>query len=170
MFVWACGSAEKSPTSEPIKPEQAYAAELAPLVDAYEMEALESGTPVPEDFRNQLVQVIWQDDLGREGDEVILGRCERMNENSTNPDLRFRTIKIHKPDAQGYIGGIHLDEKTLRTIVYHELGHCLHDYHGHLPISSRQIMSAELPTDRLEQLPILVSQHFELMKSQSKAD
>jgi hypothetical protein len=147
------------------KPETRYESELMPLVAAYEKDAATNAIPVSPELRVQLVQVIWHDDLGQNGDATVLGRCERMNENHPDKSMRFRTVKIRKPDAAGYVGRIKVDALTLKTIVYHELGHCLHDFRGHLPETSHQIMSTALPKERFQSFHELLHQHFALLKS-----
>ncbi|HYX34971.1 MAG TPA: hypothetical protein VE954_17890 [Oligoflexus sp.] len=149
-------------------PEAQYDAELQPLVDAYEADAIEARTAVAPGFKRQLVQVIWQDDLGQQDDETVLGRCERLNENHPDPELRFRLVKIRKPDANGYVGKIRIDALTLKTVVYHELGHCLHDFRGHLPEATHQIMSSALPKERFQSFHELLHKHFSLLKSVQK--
>ncbi|MDQ3235764.1 MAG: hypothetical protein M3Q07_28485 [Pseudobdellovibrionaceae bacterium] len=147
------------------KPEARFEVELQPLVDDYEADAIEARMPVAPEFKRQLVQVIWQDDLGQQGDETVLGRCERLNENHPDPELRFRLVKIRKPDANGYVGKIRIDALTLKTVVYHELGHCLHDFRGHLPEATHQIMSSALPKERFQSFHELLQKHFSLLKS-----
>jgi len=165
MSLCACGPQRQTGDGTITKPESQYSSELQPLLEAYEEDALEAQAPVASEFRQQLVQVIWADDLGRQGDETVLGRCERLNENHPDPELRFRTVKIRRPDAEGYVGRIKLDELTLKTVVYHELGHCLHDFRGHLPEATHQIMSAALPKERFRSFHELLQQHFTLLKS-----
>jgi hypothetical protein len=164
-LIISCGD-QKLPRSESAKkPMYHMDAGLAPFVAAYEADADDAGAPVPAEFRSQLVQVIWQEDLGQQGDEVVLGRCERFNENHPDPEQRFRVIKIRRPDANGYAGSIKIDALTLKTVVYHELGHCLHDFRGHLPEASHQIMSKVLPKNRFQSFHELLHQHFSLLKT-----
>ncbi len=165
--IGACGSPQSKSNGVGAKPDRQYEAELMPLVVAYEADAAAAQVPVSAEFRRQLVQVIWQDDLGQQGDETVLGRCERHNENHPDSEMRFRTVKIRKPDAEGYVGRIKLDALTLKTVVYHELGHCLHDFRGHLPETTHQIMSAALPKERFQSFHELLHQHFSLLKSRS---
>jgi hypothetical protein len=164
-LIFGCGDQKPSRQESAQKPMYQVDADLAPLVAAYEADADKAGASVPAEFRSQLVQVIWQDDLGEKGDETVLGRCERMNENHPDESMRFRTVKIRKPDAAGYVGRIKVDALTLKTIVYHELGHCLHDFRGHLPETSHQIMSTALPKERFQSFHELLHQHFALLKS-----
>jgi hypothetical protein len=165
VLIMGCGD-QKLGSPEPTnKPLYQIDADLAPLVAAYEADADKAGATVPAEFRSQLVQVIWHDDLGQNGDATVLGRCERMNENHPDKSKRFRTVKIRKPDAAGYVGRIKVDALTLKTIVYHELGHCLHDFRGHLPETSHQIMSTALPKQRFQSFHELLHQHFALLKS-----
>jgi len=163
MWAVACGSQQKE---EPVavKPSIEFAAELEPLVEAYIADAEAANSPVPTEFREELVQVVWEDDMGRDGDERVLGRCDRINENHQDLEQRFRTIRIQKPDDRGYIGPIKVDLLVLKAVVYHELGHCLHDYRGHLPESSHQLMSSALPTERFHEFSKLLSRHFSLVK------
>jgi hypothetical protein len=147
------------------KPESRFEAELMPLVASYERDAAAAQAPVSPEFRSQLVQVVWQDDLGQQGDEIVLGRCERFNENHPDPEQRFRVVKVRRPDSKGFAGGIKLDALTLKTVVYHELGHCLHDFRGHLPEASHQIMSKALPKNRFQSFHELLHQHFSLLKT-----
>ncbi len=167
MSIGACGTPAGKSNGVGVKPERQYEADLLPLVAAYEADAAAAQIPVAPEFRRQLVQVIWQDDLGQQGDETVLGRCERFNENHADPEMRFRTVKIRKPDAEGYVGRIKLDALTLKTVVYHELGHCLHDFRGHLPEATHQIMSAALPKERFQSFHELLHQHFTLLRSRS---
>ncbi len=110
LAIWAvgCGSQQKQ-ESVIVKPDIQFAAELEPLVEAYIADAEAAKSPVPEEFRAELVQVVWEDDMGRDGDEKVLGRCDRINENHQDLDQRFRTIRIQKPDNRGYIGPIKVD-------------------------------------------------------------
>jgi hypothetical protein len=165
MPVCACGSQPPMSDGSSPKPETHFESELMPLVAAYENDAAANAIPVSPELRDQLVQVVWQDDLGQQGDETVLGRCERLNENHPDEAMRFRTVKIRKPDAAGYVGRIKVDALTLKTIVYHELGHCLHDFRGHLPEASHQIMSTALPKERFQSFHELLHQHFALLKS-----
>lgn len=165
MSIWGCGSQPTASNGVASKPEKFYEADLMPLVAAYEADAAAAQVPVAPEFRRQLLQVVWQDDLGQQGDETVLGRCERLNENHPDPEMRFRTVKIRKPDAAGYAGRIKLDALTLKTVVYHELGHCLHDFRGHLPEATHQIMSAALPKERFQSFHELLHQHFSLLKA-----
>lgn len=164
-FNFSCSDQKFASPDSANKPTYQIEPDLAPLVTAYEADADEAGVAVPSSFRQQLVQVVWQDDLGQQGDETVLGRCERMNENHPDESMRFRTVKIRKPDAAGYVGRIKVDALTLKTIVYHELGHCLHDFRGHLPETSHQIMSTALPKERFQSFHDLLHQHFALLKS-----
>ncbi|WP_218109973.1 hypothetical protein [Oligoflexus tunisiensis] len=168
MALVACGSQPTENDSPVVKPESSFAADLMPLVAAYEAEAVMAGAPVAPEFRRQLVQVDWQNDLGTQGGETVLGRCERLNENHPDPDMRFRTIRIRRPDARGYVGSTRMDALTLRTVVYHELGHCLHDFRGHLPETTHQLMSASLPKERFQSFQALLQQHFSLLKTKHK--
>lgn len=161
----ACGPPPEVKNGAIAKPESQYAAELQPLLEAYEEDAILALVPAPSELRQQLVRVVWADDLGRQGDDSVLGRCDRLNENHPDPELRFRTVKIQRPDAEGYVGRVKLDALTLKTVVYHELGHCLHDFRGHLPEATHQIMSAALPKDRSLAFHELLQQHFSLLKS-----
>lgn len=164
-FSVSCGD-QKLPRSESApKPLYQVDEDLAPLVAAYEADADDAGAPVLAELRKQLVQVAWAEDLGQQGEETVLGRCERLNENHPDEAMRFRTVKIRKPDAAGYVGRIKVDALTLKTIVYHELGHCLHDFRGHLPEASHQIMSTALPKERFQSFHELLHQHFALLKS-----
>lgn len=164
-FVWACGAQPSSEDSTIPKPDTRYEAELQPLVEAYEADATRAHAPVAADFRKQLIQVVWEADLGKQNGETVLGRCERLNENHPDPELRFRIVKIRKPDAKGYVGSIKLDDLTLKTVVYHELGHCLHDFRGHLPEATHQIMSSVLPKERFQSFQKLLQEHFSLLKT-----
>lgn len=166
ILHFGCGENPAQPDHEIQKPSASYASDLMPLVSAYEADAALADAPIVPEFRRQLVQVVWEEDLGQQGAETILGRCERFNENHPDPTMRFRIVKIRKPDAQGYVGQIKLDALTLKTVVYHELGHCLHDFRGHLPENARQIMSHELPKERFQSFPQLLHQHFSLFKSE----
>jgi hypothetical protein len=165
MSLWACGSPQDSADDTVPKPETRYEFELMPIVEAYEADAVAAQAPIAPEFRRQLVQVIWQDDLGQQGEETILGRCERFNENHPDRSMRFRMVKIRKPDAAGFAGRVKLDALTLKTVVYHELGHCLHDFRGHLPAATRQIMSTSLPKERFQSFHELLHQHFSLLKA-----
>jgi hypothetical protein len=165
VSLCACGPPSHVKNGAITKPESQYAAELQPLLEAYEEDAILALVPAPSELRQQLVRVVWSDDLGRQGDDAVLGRCERLNENHPDPELRFRTVKIRRPDAEGYVGRIKLDALTLKMVVYHELGHCLHDFRGHLPEATHQIMSAVLPKDRSRSFHELLQQHFSLLKS-----
>jgi hypothetical protein len=165
MVVMACGTQPPENNGPVARPESSFAADLMPLVASYEAEAAAAGAPVAPEFRSQLVQVVWHDDLGKQGNETVLGRCERLNENHPDPAMRFRTIRIRRPDAQGYVGSTRLDALTLKAVVYHELGHCLHDFRGHLPETTQQLMSASLPKERFHSFKDLLQQHFSLLKA-----
>lgn len=165
ISLWGCGNQPQASDGVEPKPEGRFEGDLMPLVAAYEADAAAAQAPVSPEFRRQLIQVIWQDDLGQQGEQTVLGRCERFNENHPDPDMRFRRVKIRRPDAAGYAGSIKLDALTLKTIVYHELGHCLHDFRGHLPETTRQIMSTALPKERFQSFHELLHQHFALLKA-----
>ncbi|MCX6131786.1 MAG: hypothetical protein NTX25_22345 [Proteobacteria bacterium] len=164
LNLLACASKPKSETQTIKKAAYHHDAELEPFVQAYLDDAEAAGVPVSKRFQSELVQIVWTNDLGHDGNGRVLGRCERFNEVDPDPKQRFRTIRLVRPDTDGLVGSIKVDSITLKTIVYHELGHCLHDYRGHLPEASHQIMSSALPDDRIKDFDEKLKKHFQLMR------
>ncbi len=163
--LWSC--AKMANPSAQSRPEVSIADDLQSFLLEYKTEAIAAQTPVEASYEKQLVRLEWSDNLGERDDEHILGRCDRLNENHPDPAQRYRVVHIQRPNAQGMVGSIKMDRATLRTVVFHELGHCLHNYHGHLPESEEQIMSSELPEQRFGQWQSLLRAHFQLMKKAS---
>lgn len=167
FLVLFCACGPKTPDERPIqsKPETVFSADLETLLQSYIKDSEAAEAPVDPKFRTELVQLTWDENLGMEGGRAVLGHCERLNEGYPDAAQRFRTVHIRKPGSDGKVDGITFDATTLKMIVYHELGHCLHDFHGHLPEASHQLMSSALPQSGSQSLGDLLARHFALMKA-----
>lgn len=151
------------------EPNKLFEAELKPLLDRYVSEAKDRGAPVDPTALKELKQLTWTSEIskGFSKTSINLGRCIRLNENHPNPAMRYRVVQIIKPDAQQMAGTIKMDANTLRAVVYHELGHCLHNFTSHRPNTEDSIMSTALPKSRTTRMDELVEEHFLMMGKKS---
>ncbi len=168
VFVVVCVACGESIPTTPAQsvPEAHIDPELQPFLESYVDDAARAGAPVEPDRLAELKRLEWVDEVegAGDGEELNLGQCARGNENSIRASERFRTIKITRPET----AGIHLNraqgQLTLKAIVYHELGHCLHNYHGHRPVAEQVIMSAALPEKRFSEFNELLVEHFRMFR------
>lgn len=160
-FLTACGASHVNYDSNALPtPENMHIdPDLQVLMDEYIRDADAADAPVPAGNLETFKALMWADTLTREKNEdrFILGHCQ-IRGNS----LRF--VEIIRPDAEGKIGATKLDDETLKVIVYHELGHCLHGFSGHTDGKEAAIMNATLQPARYFDLNSLVADHFKRMK------
>ncbi|HET9237948.1 MAG TPA: hypothetical protein VFO10_11885 [Oligoflexus sp.] len=62
------------------------------------------------------------------------------------------------------VGSTVMDEITLKVMVYHELGHCLHDFSGHTSGKGAAVMNAYLQPARYFDPEALLMDHFQMLK------
>lgn len=173
-LLWAAGLSEgcrakRKISSAPLyeAPPQNFAEELKPLLDAYVVDAAMAGVPVNPMILKELRQVVWVSEIpsGSILNNATLGKCRRLNENHPDPSRRYRIIEVTKPDARMMAGSIKVDPLTLKVILYHEFGHCLHDYRSHRPEGEDSIMSTRLAKSRYSRLEALIQEHFDLLRN-----
>jgi hypothetical protein len=163
FLTLACGEATKIPDATPV-PEPYVEPDLQPYLDLYLDQAARAGAPVRPEYVQELRRIEWSDESDlSEGHEMNLGNCHRFNSNSTQEEQRFRTIRVARLQNIGLSPSSRKGQVMLKAILYHEFGHCLHDFHGHRPVEDQVIMSAELPEHRFSKLSELISEHFHMM-------
>lgn len=169
FFAMLGACQEKKQPSAPAYDEPAtkFEAELKPLLDRYIAEAEARGAPVDKTALKELKQLTWTNDIaqGFSKTSINLGRCIKLNEDHPNPAMRYRVVQIRQPNELKMAGPIKMDENTLRIVVYHELGHCLHNFGSHRPNTEDSIMSTALPRSRGTRMNELVEEHFMLMST-----
>ena len=148
-------------------PQQSFAEELKPYLDSYVIDAAADGAPVDPRLLKELRRLEWKDEAttGSVINSSNLGKCFRLNENHPDPTRRYRVVEITKPDARMMAGKVKIDATTLKVIIYHELGHCLHDFKGHRPDTEDSIMSTTIPKTRYVRLEALIHEHFDLVRN-----
>ncbi len=165
----ACSSKKQPAAPTYAEPPRIFDKDLQPFLDRYVMEAEARGVPVDKVAMKELRQLVWSSEIpqGFSKTSINLGRCTKLNNTNADPRLRYRIIQITKPNALKMAGPIMLDDVTLRSVVYHELGHCLHNFEGHRPAGDDAIMSTGLPATRATRMDELVEEHFMLMSKKS---
>lgn len=136
----------------------AFDPELQPIMDSYLADAAAAGVPVPETTLQEFQGLMWTDKVNVKAaaDATILGVCHRRS------GLRY--VEILHPNAEGKVGSTALDEITLKVMVYHELGHCLHDFSGHTSGKGAAVMNAYLQPARYFDPEALLMDHFQMLK------
>ncbi|WP_141732939.1 hypothetical protein [Oligoflexus tunisiensis] len=132
--------------------------DLKPHLDAYIADAAAAGVPVSEETLQDFKGLMWTDHVNIQAapDATLLGHCQRR------PGLRF--VEILRPNSEGKAGTTLVDAITLKIMVYHELGHCLHDFSGHTSGRSAAVMNAYLQPARYFDLGGLLRDHFQMLK------
>jgi hypothetical protein len=132
--------------------------ELKPHLDAYIADAAAAGVPVPEAKLQEFQGLMWTDHVNIQAapDATLLGHCQRRS------GLRF--VEILRPNSEGKAGTTLVDDITLKVMVYHELGHCLHDFSGHTSGRSAAVMNTYLQPARYFDLDGLLRDHFQMLK------
>lgn len=132
--------------------------ELRPYLDSYTADAAAAGVPVPEATLQEFQGLMWTDKVNTKAasDATILGVCHRRT------GLRY--VEILHPNAEGKVGSTARDEITLKVMVYHELGHCLHDFSGHTSGKGAAVMNAYLQPARYFDPEGLLMDHFLMLK------
>jgi len=135
-----------------------FAPELQPYLDSYLADAAAAGVPVPDTTLQEFQGLMWTDKVNVKAasDATILGVCHRR------AGLRF--VEILHPNAEGKVGSTMMDEITLKVMVYHELGHCLHDFSGHTSGQGAAVMNAYLQPARYFDPEGLLMDHFQMLK------
>lgn len=131
---------------------------LKPIMDSYLADAAAAGVPVPESTLQEFQGLMWTDKVNVKAasDATILGVCHRR------AGLRF--VEILRPNAEGKVGTTAMDDITLKVMVYHELGHCLHDFSGHTSGKGAAVMNAYLQPARYFDPEGLLMDHFQMLK------
>lgn len=132
--------------------------ELKPYLDSYIADAAAAGVAIPEQKLLDFKGLMWTDRVNVKAspDATLLGHCQRK------PGLRF--VEILRPNAEGKVGNTALDDITLKVMIYHELGHCLHDFSGHTSGKSAAVMNAYLQPARYFDPEGLLHDHFTMLK------
>ncbi len=163
LVLVACGEVPHNHKAVPL-PAEHIEPELQTYLESYLEDAARAGVPVQAEMLRELRRVEWTEEkIVEEGDELSLGHCSRINSNSVQREERFRTIRIAPLHSLGLNLATRKGQIMMKAILYHELGHCLHDFYGHRPIEDQVIMSSELPEKRFGELPELISEHFRMM-------
>ena len=142
---------------------------LTGYLDAYLQDAAAAGVPVAQEKVSQLRQLTWVDHIDNAGLEEggLLGHCQRRSKSGELADTTLLRIEVRRPNAQNKVGATLMDDITLKAIMYHELGHCLHDFAGHLHNEGAAIMSAHLEFARYLDFPSMLQEHFSMLKERS---
>lgn len=132
--------------------------ELKPYLDSYIADSAAAGVTIPEQKLVDFKGLMWTDHVNVKAspDATILGHCQRR------PGLRY--VEILKPNTEGKVGNTKMDEITLKVMIYHELGHCLHDFSGHTSGKSAAVMNSYLQPARYFDLEALLRDHFNMLK------
>jgi hypothetical protein len=132
--------------------------ELQPYFDSYVRDAAAAGVPVSEQKLQEFKGLMWTDHLDTKSssDAAILGHCQRR--------LDLSYVEMLRPNAEGKVGHTLVDDITLKVLIYHELGHCLHDFSGHTSGKSAAIMNSYIQPARYFDLDGLLRDHFEMLK------
>jgi hypothetical protein len=132
--------------------------ELQPYLDSYIADAAAAAVAIPEQKLQDFKGLMWTDrvNVRASADATILGHCQRR------PGLRY--VEILRPNSEGKVGTTMMDEATLKVMVYHELGHCLHDFSGHTSGKSAAVMNTYLQPARYFDLEGLLQDHFQMLK------
>ncbi len=143
--------------------------ELKVYLDEYLADAEAAGVAVPEQKVLELKNLNWTDHISLPipDEGALLGHCQRRNTDSPDLSKHQRSIEILRPDASGKVGLTHMDDVTLKTIVYHELAHCLHDFSGHLHSKGAALMNARLQPARYLSIDELIRDHFVMLKNRA---
>jgi hypothetical protein len=136
----------------------AFDPELKPIMDSYLADAAAAGVPVSETTLQEFQGLMWTDKVNVKAaaDATILGVCHRR--------AGLRYVEILHPNAEGKVGTTEMDEITLKVMVYHELGHCLHDFSGHTSGKGAAVMNAYLQPARYFDPEGLLMDHFLMLK------
>jgi hypothetical protein len=163
LFFVACGEskvADDTYNSKTYAPPShlSFDPELQPIMDSYLADAAAAGVPVPETTLQEFQGLMWTDKVNvkASADATILGVCHRRS------GLRY--VEILHPTAEGKVGSTVLDDITLKVMVYHELGHCLHDFSGHTSGKGAAVMNAYLQPARYFDPEALLMDHFQMLK------
>lgn len=132
--------------------------ELKPYFDSYVADAADAGVPVSDANLKEFKGIMWADklDLRGSGDDKILGLCRRR--------LDLSYVELLRPNSERMVGFTFVDDLTLKMMVYHELGHCLHGFSGHTSGKSAAIMNSNLQPARYLDPDGLLHDHFQMMK------
>ncbi|HYX33752.1 MAG TPA: hypothetical protein VE954_11615 [Oligoflexus sp.] len=132
--------------------------ELQGYFDSYVSDAAAAGVGIPDETLQEFKGLMWTDhiDIKNSPDATILCHCQRRH------GLRF--VELLKPNAEGKVGTTLVDDVTLKVMVYHELGHCLHDFSGHTSGKSAAVMNSYLQPARYFDLDGLLRDHFQMLK------
>jgi len=132
--------------------------ELQPYFDSYLSDAAAAGVGISEQKLQDFKGLMWTDHVNIKSapDATVLGHCQRR------PGLRY--VELLRPNTEGKAGTTLVDNITLKVMVYHELGHCLHDFSGHTSGKSAAVMNSYLQPARYFDLDALLRDHFQMLK------
>ncbi len=160
LFLANCGGSKANYDTDTNAPpaDLSIDPELKPLLDSYVADAAKAGVAIPDEKLREFQGLMWTDTVNTRlaSDATILGVCQRR------PGLRY--VEILRPNEQGKVGTTSMDAITLKIMVYHELGHCLHDFSGHTDGKSAAIMNAWLQPARFFDPDGLIADHFKMLK------
>lgn len=160
LFLMACGEHRVNyDSNEYAAPSNLhFDPELQPYFDSYVSDAAAAGVAIPEQKLQEFKGLMWTDHINIKNspDATILGHCQRRS------NLRF--VELLRPNTEGKVGTTLVDDVTLKVMVYHELGHCLHDFSGHTSGKSAAIMNSYLQPARYFDLDALLRDHFRMLK------
>ncbi len=160
IILASCGQEKVDSDSDTYTPpsELYIDSELKPYLDAYIADSAAAGVAIPEQKLRDFKGLMWTDHVNvkASADATILGHCQRR------PGLRY--VEVLRPNAQGKAGSTTMDDITLKVMVYHELGHCLHDFSGHTSGKSAAVMNTYLQPARYFDLEGLLRDHFAMLK------
>lgn len=133
--------------------------ELQPYFDSYLTDAAAAGVGISEQKLQDFKGLMWTDQVNIQSaeDATVLGVCQRR------PGLRY--VELLRPNTEGKAGATLVDAITLKVMVYHELGHCLHDFSGHTSGKGAAIMNSYLQPARYFDLEALLRDHFQMLKT-----